>query len=154
MARTQKKPQPELSDAEQTSASDSLAALNPNITLSIAGREITLHEYSFFESLDAAYRASAFISDVADMMQNSTLSYALIRRLFGVHRDVVVALIAQSAKVDAEWVLSLEPMEAEILTSTWFSVNSGFFIHEAAVDLRERRAQLDIGLTGSTSLSN
>lgn len=154
MARIQKKPQAKASDVENASASDGLAALHPNLTSTIAGREITVREYSFFESLEVAHKASALISDVADMLQNATLSYTTIRRLFGVHRDVVVALIAQSASVDKEWILGLQPLDAEILTSTWFSVNSGFFIHEAAVDLRERRAQLDAGLIGSMSSSN
>ena len=154
MARAHKKPQPESAGAEQVSAPDDLSALEPDIRLVIAGRDIVIREYSFFESLEVAHKASALIADVADMLQASLLSYTAIRRLFGVHSVVVVDLIAKSAGVEPEWILALPSNEAEILTSTWFSVNSGFFIHEAAVDLRERRAQHAAGLTGSRSSSN
>ena len=50
--------------APETAAADDLAILHPDRTLVLGGRTIVLREYGFFEGLDVADRASAFIADL------------------------------------------------------------------------------------------
>lgn len=146
--RAQKKPVTPA--AEDPSAADGLAALNPDVTLTLAGRAITMREYGFFEGLDVAHRAAGFIADMHAMCAGGALRYSLIRRLFGVHQDVVVAIAAQAADVEPEWLRGLGAADAEVFMSSWFAVNSSFFVHEVVVEMREERHRASTS-TGSTS---
>lgn len=137
--------------AESNSAADQLAVLNPDITLTIAGREITIREYSFFDGLEVAHRASAFIADMHDTCRDGELRFDRIRRLFGKHRDVVVSIAAQAAGVEPDWIAGLDRTDAEVFMSTWFGVTSGFFVHEVVMEMREERQRQAMSSTGSTS---
>ncbi len=121
-------------------AADELAVMKPDVTLKIDGVEVTFREYGFFEGLEVAHHLSGFISDMTASL-GTDLRYDRVRRLFGVHRDVVIPAAAQSAGVEPEWVAGLKGPAAEIFMSTWFAVNAGFFVHEAVVSLREERLQ-------------
>lgn len=136
--------------AEPDSAAAELAELSPDITLTLADRQITVREYGFFEGLDVAHRSSAFIGDMHDQCRDGQLRYDRIRRLFGKHADVVVAIAAEAAGVEPEWVRSLGKDDAETFMSTWFAVNAGFFVHEVVVEMREerQREQLLAGAKG------
>lgn len=127
------------STAEPSSAVGDLSVLNPDVKLTVAGRALTVREYGFWEGLEVAHRATEFIADMLAMCADGTLRYTTVRRLFGVHRDVVQALVAQSADVELAWVAGLKGAEAERLLSTWFAVNAGFFLREAAVETEEVR---------------
>lgn len=142
--------------AEPDSAAAELAELSPNITLTLAGRQVTLREYGFFEGLDVAHRAAEFIADMHDQCRGGELRYDRIRRLFGKHADVVVPIAAQAADVEPEWVRGLGKNDAETFMSTWFAVNAGFFVHEVVVEMREERQRAAAAerLAGTSSSPN
>lgn len=125
--------------AEPDSAAAELAELSPDIRLTLAGRDVTVREYGFFEGLDVAHRAAAFIADMHDQCRDGELRYDRIRRLFGKHAGVVVVIAAEAAGVEPEWVRGLGKDDAETFMSTWFAVNAGFFVHEVVVEMREER---------------
>lgn len=138
--------------AETPSAAEDLASLQPNHELTVAGRQLVVREYSFFEGLEVAHHAAAFIADMHRMTAGGDLKYAQIRRLFGVHKDVIIKIAAQSADVEPEWVAGLQGNEAELFMSTWFAVNSSFFVHEVIVEMREARQRVLSTSTGSDYL--
>lgn len=123
--------------AEPSSAVDDLAVLKPEVTLTVAGRKVTVREYGFWEGLEVAHRGAAFIADMLAMCADGTLRYAAVRRLFGVHQEIVQEIAAQAADVEREWVAGLKGAEAERFLSTWFTVNASFFVREAAVEVEE-----------------
>lgn len=137
--------------AESNSAADQLSVLNPDLTLTIAGREVTICEYGFFDGLEVAHRASAFIADMHNACRDGELRFDRIRRLFGKHREVVVDIAAQAASVEPVWVNELDRNDAEIFMSAWFGVTSGFFVHEVVMEMREERQLAAMQSTGSTS---
>lgn len=139
--------------AESVSAAEQLATIQPTVELTLAGRKFTVREYGFFEGLEVAHRAQAFIADMHAMCSDGQLRYDRIRRLFGVHRDVVVTIAAQSANVEPEWIGGLARDDAETFMSAWFGVNAGFFVREVVVEMREERLLEVIRSTGSTSSS-
>ncbi len=150
MARKVIKPAPVA--AEPSSAAADLSALQPDITHTIAGRKVTIREYGFFEGLQVADTAAAFIADMHQQCADGTLTYSRIRRLFGKHQAAVVEIAALSGGVEAEWLLSLSPSDAELFLSTWFAVNSGFFMHELVVEMQvqhHRPAATSTGLASS-----
>lgn len=123
--------------APDTAAADDLAILHPDRTLVLGGRTITLREYGFFEGLDVADRASAFIADLIAASDDGALRYAHVRRLFGRHRAVIPAIAAQAGDVDVPWLEALSPDELELYLATWFAVNAAFFVREVLAELRE-----------------
>nr|WP_308006596.1 DUF6631 family protein [Xanthomonas albilineans] len=120
-------------------ADDSLVALHPNMTITVAGRAVTMREYGFFEGLEVAARCPGFIASIAGMVNANNLSYARVRRLFGLHRGEVVHAAATAANVEVEWVDALQGADAELFISTWFGVTGGFFVHEAVQEVVELR---------------
>ncbi len=139
------------SAAGSNPAAEQVGVLSPDITINVGDCKVTVREYGFFEGLEVAARAAGFIAAMHDTSRDGGLRYDRIRRLFGVHQDVVVSIAAQAADVDPEWVRGLSRDDAEVFMSTWFGVNSRFFVNEVVVEMREER-QRDLQSTGSTSL--
>lgn len=139
--------------AEVPSAVSALLEIKPDVTLTIAGRQLTVREYGFFEGLEVAHQAQGLIRDMHAMCADGRLQYSRIRRLFGPHREVVIAIAAKAADVDADWVRGLEksPQDAEVFFDTWFGVNASFFVHEVIVEMREARQLAAMASTGSQS---
>ena len=143
---------------DAASAADELAVLHPDRTLPIGGRDVTIREYGFFEGLDVADRAAAFIADLVAASEDGTLRYTQVRRLFGRHRSVVPSIAAQAGDVDVAWLEALAPDDLEIYLATWFAVNAAFFVREALAELREtglRKAHaLAAGASAGASVSS
>lgn len=150
MARVAEKKKPA---AAENSSAAALAIISPDLPLTLAGRAIVVREYGFFEGLAVAHRAEGFIADMHNMCRGGELRYDRIRRLFGVHRDVVIEIAAQAADVEPEWVAALKGSDAESFMSAWFSVNASFFVHEVIVEMREERQRQALGSTGASSSS-
>lgn len=136
--------------AEEPSAASALVQIKPDVTIVVGDRTVTVREYGFFEGLEVAHQAEAFIRDIHTLSADGRLQYARIRRLLGVHRDIVIDIAAKAADVEPEWVRGLEqsPLEADLFLSTWFAVNASFFVREVLVEVREAR-QLKAMSTGS-----
>ncbi|MDZ5815103.1 DUF6631 family protein [Stenotrophomonas maltophilia] len=141
--------------AEDSSAAAALSEIKPDVTLVIGGRTVTIREYGFFEGLEVAHRAQPLIAAMFTMCQDGNLQYSRIRRLFGVHKDLVIEIAARAADVEQEWVRDLErkPADAELFLDTWFGVNSSFFVHEVVVEMREERQRAAMS-TGSAPSQN
>jgi hypothetical protein len=147
-----KKPVP--AAAESDSAADAIAALKPDACITVAGRAITVREYAYFEGLEVAHRASAFIADLHALAQAGELRYAAARRLFGKHEAVVVEIAAKAADVEPEWLHGLKPADAEKFMSTWFTVNLPFFMREVVVEIQEAAIRLRATASRSTGSSS
>jgi hypothetical protein len=119
--------------AEPASAAEDLQALQPDATLTIAGRAITIREYGLWEGLRVAALAKALIADMYDIAANGDLTYTAARHLFGKHQDVVIEISALAANVEPEWVATLKAADGELFLSTWLVVNGSFFGRELAV---------------------
>lgn len=126
--------------------------LSPDAPLVVAGRSVVVREYNYAESLEAASLGAALIADIAATLAGAQVRYDRVRPLFAKHRRAVVALIALATGTDQEWIGGLPRAQGELLQNTWFAVNCGFFVHEAAVILLEDR-RLANRSTGPTSSS-
>jgi|SRR5580765_5411995 len=138
MARKVQKADAPAANDSASSDAESLAELQPNGKLTIAGREIEIREYSFWEGLEVAHKASGFITDLLKEMESGDFRYTRVRRLIGVHRVALIPLVLQSAGVDDEWLESLSAEDKDSLLSAWYGVHVGFFVHEAVAEVQER----------------
>lgn len=138
---------------KKTSAAELVSALQPDASPTIAGRKLTIREYGYFEGARVAHQARDFIADMTAACKGRALSYAAVRRLIGVHEDVAVAIAAQSADVEPEWVRALSRADADAFFSTWFAVNAGFFVQEVVVEIREAAVLASMGSSRTASSS-
>jgi len=114
-------------------AADEVAILMPDVPLVVGGRSLVVREYRFGESLEVSAMAAPLIADIARAIADAVPRYDQVRPLFAGHRELVLALVARAADVEPGWVAQLGRAEGELLVNTWFTVNCGFFVHEAAV---------------------
>ncbi len=156
MAR--KIPTPPQAAPDAASAADELAVLHPDRTLVIGGRPVVLREYGFFEGLDIADRASAFIADLIAASNDGSLRYAQVRRLFGRHRAVIPSIAAHAGDVEVAWLEALPPDELDLYLATWFAANAAFFVREVLAELREAQLltaqRLAAGASAGASVSS
>ncbi len=143
---------PSTPTSEAATAADELAVLHPDRTLVIGGRSVTIREYGFFEGLDIADRASAFIADLIVASEDGTLRYAQVRRLYGRHRTVIPFIAAQAGDVEVAWLEALLPDELELYLATWFAANAAFFVREVLAEIREAHV-LAAGASAGTNSS-
>jgi hypothetical protein len=136
-------------------AADELAVLHPDRALVLGGRAITLREYGFFEGLDVADRASAFIADLVAASGEGSLRYAQVRHLFGRHRAVIPVIAAQAGDVEVGWLDTLAADDLELYLATWFATNAAFFVREVLAEVREAHvlaAGASVGMNSSSDL--
>lgn len=116
--------------------------MQPDITLQLGDESVVVREYSFWDGLDVVYaEGRAFLDDVvASLEDESADAWEQVRALVGRHRAYLVGAIARSTDRDPDWVQGLPARHADALFSTWWAVNGHFFLHEATVVIRGRRA--------------
>ncbi|QDH70844.1 DUF6631 family protein [Marilutibacter alkalisoli] len=135
---------------------DELQVLKPDITLTLGGESITVHEYDFWTSMDIVYGQRGFLDDAVELLTNTSGEFRdaweAIRSLFGRHAAYLKRAVAVAVERDVAWVESLGPRETDALLSTWWAVNGHFFLHEATVVIQGRLTRMR--LAGSTSSSS
>lgn len=130
--------------AEKASAAEELAILSPEIGINVGGRDLTIRRYGFFEELRIAQESEDFIEDLhALALSKRGLRFDRIRRLFGVHEDVIVSISAKAADVEPDFVRSLNEIDKRAFLDAWFGMHSSFFMREVMEEIREDR-QLEL----------
>lgn len=121
-----------------------LAILHPEISATIAGRKVTVREYTFVQGL----RLTSLIAPIVDGMAALALAGELpdpeaLRPVFGEHVDQVLFLIAESCGQDVAWVAGLPDGEASKLQLMWWTVNAHFFgrrVRQAVIAMELRQS--------------
>lgn len=138
---------------------DDLEIMYPDVTLSIAGREITVREYRFLDGLRARAKGKALIDALEPMISSGAAVEAGVEDyvdMLAVHHDVVVDLMADSVSgADRDWIDSLDMEDGLVLMHAWWGVCGRFFIRVVAARLRDRlmakARRASAGQTSSTS---
>lgn len=150
MARRVDKPQ---DSAGESPALDAVAALVPDVKVTVAGRDLVFREYAVFEGYEVAFAAREFIADLHDQAKTGGIKYANVRRLIGPHQAVIVQIAALSAGVDEAWIRGLGREDADQFFAAWFVANAGFFVREVLFDIQQEQADqgMDSRSTDSSS---
>ncbi len=135
-----KKLDPEALDAAPVAEADELEILHPERQLKLAGRDITVHEYSFVEGLRLRALAKPFTDGLYNLLSgNQVPDFDAIQDLLGEHVDVVLDLVCESARLDRDFIDSLDPAEGELLLMAWWACCGPFFLRSAT-----RRIQVQL----------
>lgn len=124
---------------------DSLQVMFPDRTQTIAGRTITMREYTFQEGLDHAVEMRPLVEDLLLVFRTTSPAppvFAQVEVVLEEHPALVRRLIALAADVDEAWVAGLDDMEGDLLLWLWWTVAAPFFYRRVLKSAaREKRLQ-------------
>lgn len=150
---------PRKKKAAAKEVADDLSVLQPDRRITIAGRDLVISEYSFFDSLALLPLLEPILVDLEEQAKLGLPWPGLesVPSFLGNHAQVLVHLIAKSASVDMEWMRGLTADQGYELTWWWWIVNGPFCTRCAekrlvtAQVLEEQARQQLAGQTPSTS---
>ena len=108
---------------------DALEILHPERIATIAGRQITVREYGFVESM----RLHGFIQPILGDLRALVVAGGVpnLDDVLGVlarHDEAIVQLLARAADVEPEWIAGLSSADGELLLYLWWGVNGPFWL--------------------------
>ena len=127
-------------------ASDELAILHPERTLTVAGRALTVREYGFVEGLAVHRDARALVADLAALVRTQgDAPWDAVLDVLGQHDAVVIELVARACDVEAEWLRGLSDADGQMLLMLWWAVNGPFFVRRVVTVLATEAARRSAG---------
>ncbi len=134
---------PKAKSAPPPSGADDLAIMHPDITLTLAGRKITVREYGFVDGLRLRAQTRPFLLALEQLFGASEGLTDDVLAVVGEHYDLVRGAIAQSANVKVAWIESLGDADADQLLMTWWTVCGPFFLRQLIRRSGEIIGQID-----------
>lgn len=137
-------------------ADDSLEVLNPDITVRVAGQDVTVREYRYFEGLRVAALAKPFLDALyaAFSRTDGAPDADDIASLIAEHEGIVMQMVAVSSGLTEQQLRALGQADGDVLTFAWWRANSAFFTQRVLRRaLQQRVASMQTGETFSTASS-
>lgn len=132
-------------------AAEELDVLHPERSVVLAGRAVTVREYGFVEGTRLRLLAKPFTDQLFAFIKGQEVPhYEAVLDIIAEHIDLVVALMAQAADVEVEWIQQLSSDDGELLTLMWWGANGSFFMRAALQRLRAEREVVAL-LAGAAS---
>lgn len=119
---------------------DELAVLQPNRTLPIGGRTVTVREMGFFESLRLHSDIAALVANLVDQTEDGNVDLARLHLVCAQQPAATIALLAQACDQPVEWVQALSGAHGDLLLLTFWAVNADFFLQRVLAALELKRA--------------
>lgn len=110
---------------------DDLSVLLPNRDVTIAGRLLTVREFTLSDSLVMHNELKPISVSLADVMQTEWPSFEHVMDVLAQHADPLLLLIARSCDQPADWIASLPGSEGTTLMDVFWTVNRRFFMTAA-----------------------
>ena len=121
-------------------ASNDLAVLQPNRTLPIGERMVTVREIGFFESLRLHSDIAALVAELVDQTEDGSIDLARLHLVCAQQPTATIALLAQACDQPVEWVQALSGAHGDLLLLTFWAVNADFFLQRVLAALELKRA--------------
>lgn len=119
-----------------------LDALLPQRVIIIAGEQLTVREYTLFDTLMLHDHLEPLIVSLAGMVTSPSVDVSTVMRVLASHAHSLPTLMAWAVDRDAKWVSQLSGTAGAELMDWWWSVNAHFFINAARRRLTHELAVL------------
>lgn len=107
---------------------DDLAILHPERQQTVAGRDLTMREYGYVESLQHGALVSAVVAALKPLVASGGLEdINALRAAFASCGDATLALQAIACDQPEAWVRGLSAKDGSALFMLWWTVNGPFF---------------------------
>ncbi|WP_174866795.1 DUF6631 family protein [Pectobacterium polaris] len=117
--------------AQEDTAANELETLISSRTLTLAGVDVTVREYTLMDSLSLHEPIAQLVSALADVMKSRALSFDEVESLLARHVHIIPVLVARSVDQPAEWVLALNATDGQTLLDWFWTINRHFFMTAA-----------------------
>lgn len=108
-----------------------LEILYPEAEITVAGRKITLREYTFVQGLKLRAKIQPFLNGLSKLTATPELTLESILDLLAEHQESVLELMSVSTSVETSWIERLNVDEdGQLLAFTWWRVCGPFFIRQ------------------------
>lgn len=113
---------------------DEADILFPERDLVINGKTITVREFTYLQSLQAASEAKSFIAALSDLVNDETtmIDLAALDGVANDHSDCWIALLAKASSKDADWVAGLNDADGNLLAMAFWEINGPFLWRRVA----------------------
>ncbi|WP_431222203.1 DUF6631 family protein [Serratia sp. L9] len=119
---------------------DDISVLLPNRDVPIAGRFLTVREFTLADSLAMHHELKPIIASLADVMQSEYPGFDAVMDVLAQHAFSLPLLVARSCDQPVEWVNSLPASEGSTLIDTFWTANRRFFMTAAIRQVTIRAA--------------
>ena len=109
-----------------SAAEKDMSVLFPDSTLTLAGREVIVREFTYKEALNLSVTAYPLLSTMAEAASEGA-GYLLFDKVIPPHWDLWLKLLSIATGEDPAWIEGLNNRDGELLTLTFWRVNSDFF---------------------------
>lgn len=129
--------------------------LDPDLTQVIAGRDITMREPSWLESLEWEPKIMPLVNSLQQQLKDEDAAgadpaRAIMQLLASEHRSALIAFMAFCARVDVEWIHKLNDADGQHFMLLFWRVNFHFFARR--LSLARSLGRSSVELAGARSL--
>lgn len=110
---------------------DDLSVLLSTRDITIAGKPLTVREFTLVDSLAMNAVLKPVVASLADVMQSDWPSFESVQDVLAEHANALPELIACCIGQPVEWVATLPGSEGTALMDWWWTVNRRFFMSAA-----------------------
>lgn len=123
-------------------SAEELEILIPEREITVAGKTVTVREFSFMEGLRLAVVVSPMVSDMEALFSDSKaeVDVMTLQTLFANHSDALMKLMAVATSLDASVIEGLNDNDGQLLLMTFWAVNKGFFVNRLIMRRAVREA--------------
>jgi len=123
----------------QDKNSEELAILKGCDVITIGGKEVTVSEFTYPQEFEALPIAQPIIAGLGDTLaERDPAGYQKLEALFYKHHAALVSLEAIATGEPEDWIRSLKGKDGQLLTMTFWAVNSYFFTSRVVVQTLEQ----------------
>lgn len=120
---------------------DDLSVLLSTRDITIAGRNLTVREFTLADSLAMNDALKPVVDSLADVMQSEWPSFESVQDVLARHAQVLPELLACCVDQPVEWVSTLPGSDGTALMDWWWTVNRRFFMSAAVRQITLRAAR-------------
>lgn len=126
---------------EATDSVNDLEIMQPDHTITVGGRTVTVMEYRFTDGLHVRAKAKPFVRDLQAQVETGEVLAEDVLDIIAEHADLVRDLVLDATEgADEDWLYDLDDDDGQTLLLTWWAVNGPFFMRQIVRRLAERMA--------------
>ncbi|HDY5341444.1 TPA: hypothetical protein RQ688_002455 [Klebsiella pneumoniae] len=140
-----------MSQQKSADREDDLSVLLSTRDITIAGRALTIREYTLLDVLSLGEPLNALTQSLADVMRTPWPALEEIEAVLARHAADMPGLVARAVDQPVLWVAQLPGSDGQVLIDWWWTQNRRFFMNAVVrlETIRATRAKLSASAASS-----
>lgn len=121
---------------------DDIEVLYPQQVIPIAGHSVIVNEITFMQGLKLTQVVAPMIGDLDALFQHpDEVSLSALHQVFANHQNSMLELMALCSSLSVEKIQKLRDSDGQLLMTTFWNVNKGFFLNRLVTRKADREAR-------------